>query len=601
MAAAVIDHQSNRLAAADAGYDAILAAHPDHADALHYRGVIRFQRGDFAAARDAIQRAIELRPNIAAYHVNLGNALTHLGDPPAALAAYQAAIQLEPGLAGVHFNRALLLAELGRTGEAVAALRAAVRQQPQWPEAWLELGRMLYAEEALDAALEAYRTALRLNPQLAAAHLGLAPLLLHCGDVAGAIRSYEAAEQLDPANPDACAGRLFALGLDCTRSGAELLAEHRLWQTRFADRITPLPVLSQPRGERLRIAYLSGDFRRHAMRFFVQPILQHHDRRQVTVAAYATHAPAQSDAATAALRRHADEWVECHGLDDAALARRIADDRIDVLVDLAGHTQGGRLLALAAHPARVQCAMLGYMTTTGAACIDARIADAVAIPPAAEAWFTEKILRLPHSQWCYAPDADAPPVTRLPALSNGYVTYGAFHNAAKINAQVLALWARMLLDQPTARLVMIGWGEAAQRWLRQPFEQAGVGARVTLLDPLPHARYLALYQQIDISLDTFPYSGGTVTCESLWMGVPVLTLAHDSPHGRGGASILSALDLPAWIVAAEDAWVARAAELAADLTALAELRQGLRQRMQSSPLMDAPGYVAALENLFAAC
>lgn len=600
MATAVAAHQSGRIDVARDAYRAILARHPDHADALHYSGVIAFQRNAADEAVATIRRAIELRPGVAAYHANLGNALKRLGRVDEALEAFARSLQLDPGQFAIHFNHALLLAELGRNAAALAALREAIRLRPDWPQAWLELGKLLYAEEAIDAAADACRRALALDPRLFAAQHLLATLLLRCGDVDGAILGFGKAEALDPANEAACASRLFALGLSERHDGMALLAEHRAWQARFADRVAPIVLPARARGDLLRVAYLSGDLRRHAMRFFIRPILHHHDRRRVSVTAYATHRPEQSDAVTDEFRPLVDQWVDCHAMDDASLAQRVADDRIDVLVDLAGHSAGGRMLALAAHPARFQCTMLGYMTTTGANCMDARIADAIAVPSQAEQWFSERILRLPHSQWCYAPDALAPPVSALPALGNGWVTYGAFHNVAKINSAVLALWQRMLKEQGSARLVLVGWGEAAKRRLREAFAAAGLGARVTVIDPLPHDRYLELYDRIDISLDVFPYAGGTVNCESLWMGVPVLTLAHDSPAGRGGASIMSAVGLPEWIVHSEDEWLAHGAQLSSDLAALRVLRSGLRERMRNSPLMDAAAYVASLESLLAA-
>jgi predicted O-linked N-acetylglucosamine transferase (SPINDLY family) len=193
-----------------------------------------------------------------------------------------------------------------------------------------------------------------------------------------------------------------------------------------------------------------------------------------------------------------------------------------------------------------------------------------------------------------------PPVSELPASRNGYLTYGSFHSVAKINARVLALWVQLLRSQPTARLLLVAWGEAAKRHLRAPFERAGIESRVMVVDTLPYDRYLELYHSIDVSLDVFPYSGGTVNCESLWMGVPVLTLAHDSPAGRGGASIMCAAGMPEWVAQSEPQWMERAAELVADRGVLGALRQGLRGRLEASPLMDAQRYVADLERLLAA-
>lgn len=596
MADAVNAHQANRLDMAFSAYEAILATQPDHADALHYQGVIHLQRGDFATAVSMIQRAIAVRPAVPAFYANLGNALKRLGRLGEAQTAYAKSLQLDSRQAAVHFNLALLLGQTGANEEALAALKSALRLRPDWAEAWFELGKLLYAMEAIDDAAEACRTALKLNPSLAPAQQHLGRLLLRFGDVDAALSCFESAQQLDPANPSFSASHLFALGLSTRHSGQEILAEHTRWQQRFADGIAPLTLTARAPGERLRIAYLSGDLRQHAMRFFVRPLLRQHDRRRVAVTVYATHAPGQSDVHTAEFQSLADAWCDVHALDDAALAQRIAADGIDVLIDLAGHSAGGRMHALAAHPARRQYTMLGYMTTTGARGIDARIADGVAIPASAEAWFSEDILRLPYCQWCYAPDTITPPVNASPAARNGFVTYGAFHNVAKINARVLDLWVRLLSRQPQARLVMVGWGKAAQDWLRAPFARAGLAERVVILNPLPYDRYLELYHQVDVALDVFPYAGGTVSCEALWMGVPVLTLAHDSPAGRGGASIMTTLGMPEWIAQDEEAWLTQADECA-DRVTLADMRVGLRARLQASPLMDAPAYAAAVENL----
>lgn len=598
MAEAVAAHQANRLDTAFAAYSSILEHFPDHADALHYFGVIHFQRGDLDRARAKIERAVALRPDVAAYHANLGNVLKRLGAPDAALHAFGRSLALDPGQPVIQFNYGLLLLELGRSADAVATFRQVIGRRPEWGLAWYELGNSLLAEEAIDAAVAAYRRALELDPRLALAYQKLGGPLMRFGDVAGAIRGFEEAERIDPDDERGCTGRLFALGLSIDHGGAEILAEHQKWQSRFGDKVQRMALPARLPGDRLRIAYLSGELRRHPMRFFVRPMLRHHDRRRFFVTAYSTSNYPDDDV-TAELRPMADEWVDCRNLDGEALARRIADDRIDILVDLAGHGDGSRMLALAAHPAYFQCTMLGYMTTTGARSMDARIADAVAIPAEAEAWFSERILRLPHSQWCYAPDAVTPLVSELPALRNGSLTYGSFHNVAKINARVIDLWVRLLRSQPGARLLLVAWGETAKRYLRLPFVRAGLESRVDVVDPLPYNRYLELYHRIDVSLDVFPYGGGTVNCESLWMGVPVLTLAHDSPAGRGGASIMCAAGMPEWVAQSEAHMIERAAELVADLSVLAVLRQGLRERMRASPLMDAQRYVADLERLLA--
>ena len=596
--AAVAQHQAGRLEAAEAGYRALLQRQPQHADAIHYLGLIAYQRGGYAQAVGLFEQSIRLRPGVAGYQTNLGNALKKLGRSRAALAAYQQAVRCEPTLAAAQYNLGSLQLALADQAGALDGLRRAVQLDPDNPTYWLGYGRALMVAEDLDAAHRCFDRALTLAPQLHEAHAAIAEPLLRFGEVATALQHYRHAVQLQPGNLNYHSSLIFALNLleeDPVILHREACQRMQPWEQRIA----PLPPPSEGGTERrLRIGYLSHDLRQHAMRFFIEPILRHHARAEFELFCYYTH-PCE-DASSQHLKTLSEHWVHCAALDDQALARRIRADGIDILIDLSGHTTGHRLGTLLQKPAPVQMQMLGYLNTSGLTRIDYRIADPVTAPAGRyEALSSETLLRLPHCQWCYQPPAAAPTPSALPAALPGALVFGAPHNVAKIGPAMIAVWARILARLPASRLRLVAWGERAKRNLTRAFAAQGIAlSQLEFVEPLPFEQYLGFYQQVDLVLDSYPYSGGTTACESLWMGVPYVTYAGDAPMGRGGASILSALQLEALIAHSLDQYVDIAVALAHDLPTLADWRATLRRRMQASPLLDGAAYTAALEQLY---
>jgi predicted O-linked N-acetylglucosamine transferase (SPINDLY family) len=350
---------------------------------------------------------------------------------------------------------------------------------------------------------------------------------------------------------------------------------------------------------RLRLGYVSPDFRTHSVAFFLEPLLAHHDPATVEVYAYA-HVP-RPDAVTERLKTRVQGWRDIHGLSDDQVADLIRQDRIDILVDLAGHTANNRLLVFARKPAPIQVTYLGYPNTTGLTAIDYRLTDALADPPGeTERYHTETLIRLPHGFLCYQPPSHAPAVAPPPAAVNGYVTFGSFNNLAKVTPKVVEVWARILKAVEGARVVMKNksFSDAATRErCHEQFIRHGIEReRIALRDRLTALEdHLGLYHQIDLALDTFPYHGTTTTCEALWMGVPVITLAGHTHAARVGVSLLTRVGLPELIAQNEDDYVERAVALAQDLPRLTELRATLRQRMTQSPLCDAPAFTRNLE------
>ncbi|MEK7435969.1 MAG: glycosyltransferase [Pseudomonadota bacterium] len=450
-------------------------------------------------------------------------------------------------------------------------------------------------------ALELSARALALDPDNGAAMYNQALTLQSCWRAEEALAVYRRLLGLRPELSQAYAGYLFLLLL-LGEDPLALRAAHCRWAAINAE---PLRETGTGHGyardplRRLRIGYVSADFRDHAASSFVEPILSAHDR-----AGFETHCYSStetSDAVTARLRSTVSCWREVRWQDDAALANLIRADGIDILVDLSGHTNGNRLAAFARKPAPVQVTYLGYPATTGMSAMDYRISDARLDPPgAADGYYTETLLRLPHSLWCFRPPASMPAPGPLPASQSGQITFGSLNSMLKLRPATIALWSRLLLSIPRSRLIIasVEAGEASLR-IAAEFARHGVPAdALSFRAPLARAQFWALSGEIDIALDSFPCNGGATTCETLWLGLPVLSLAGELFQSRAGLSLLSVIGLPELVAQSESDYLRIARELASDRERLAQLRRGLRQRMRASPLLDETGFTRSLEALY---
>jgi predicted O-linked N-acetylglucosamine transferase (SPINDLY family) len=489
-------------------------------------------------------------------------------------------------------------ARAGQLPEAIASLRQFTALQPGHAIAWLDLGQLLQKQGELSEAEACFRKALALADNLVA-NANLALILQLQGRIDESIAHRRRCITLAPHISNLHTDLLLALQYSSATRASDLLAEHR----RFAEFIeTPLraqwPRHANPRQpeRRLRIGYVSADLREHAVAWFFEPVLRQHDRSRVELFCYSL---AGADAVTARLRPLADHWLEATSIDSPTLAARVMADGIDILVDLNGNTAGGRPLLFARKPAPVQISWLGYASTTGLAAMDYRITDAWLDPPgAADAAHVERLLRLPA--WAvFQPAPDSPPVTDLPALGSGGLQLACLNNPAKLGPQVFALWARILLALPQARLLLGNAGDSQTRSrLLEQFTGLGVNAeRLEFMPRLPLADYLALHQRIDLALDPFPFTGGATTCHGLWMGVPVLTMAGDTTISRQGSAFMHGLGLPEFVVHNEDSYVSRALALAADLPHLQAVRQSLRARM--APEARTRDFTRSLEDAYA--
>ncbi len=451
-----------------------------------------------------------------------------------------------------------------------------------------------------ERAVERLQAALGLDPGHARALYSLA---MSFGQQWRADEAFDAYQRMLAAKPDFCLGHqgyLFFLNLYRAQDPDFVLAEHLRWASLHADAVNPIEVprtRSPGPKDRITVGYVSADFNRHAVGYFVEPILRHHDRGRFRIVLYSN--ASREDESTTRFVALADEWRHIAPLSDDAAAALMRRDGVDILVDLSGHTAGNRLLAFARRPAPVQMTYLGYPSGTGMAAMDYRITDALAdLPGEAQQRYRERLLYVPDSLWCYSPPESATEGGEADASRR--FTFGSLNHVLKITPQTVALWSRILRALPDARLLMaaIPAGEAQSR-IAAEFSRHGVDAgRVQTFGRLEQASFWAIHREIDIALDSFPCQGGTTTCETLWLGVPVVTLVGDAFVSRVGLSLLSALGLQELAARGEDDFVALAVDLARDPGRLAALRRSLRPRMRRSALMDGARFAGALESLF---
>jgi protein O-GlcNAc transferase len=496
----------------------------------------------------------------------------------------------------------------GDLGASLTACQRLLAAFPASADSWNLAGLLAAARGELSSAMRFYRQALALDPAFVEAHSNLGAALSSSGRALEALGSFERALNLRPADRAAVDNLLLAALCVPEIPAAEIAVLHRRWGQALEATVAPLvpPVNHHLRdGRPLHVGYVSADFKRHAVAWFLEPILARHDPAKVKVHAYANLSGA-GDEVTTRMRRHCAVFRSLVGLADADAARMIAGDGIDVLVDLGGHTAGHRLGIFAHRPAPVQISYLGYPATTGLTRIQYRLTDAVADPPGAtEALHTEELVRLPAGFLAYAPppELSLPEPGAPPSASAGHVTFASFNDASKLSEKVLAVWARLLTAVPGSRLRLKnkGLGDAgARQRILDLLRASGIEAdRLELLAFKPDlASHLGCYAEVDIALDTFPYNGTTTTCEALWMGVPVITLSGDAHVGRVGTSLLSGIGLPELCADSEESYVATAAALAGDGERLRGLRAGMRDRLRQAPLLDAAALVRTLEQTY---
>lgn len=625
--------------------DEALAAHhkaaqlrPDLAGIYNNLGNCLVTAGQAEEATGALRRAIEIQPRFAQAHNNLGNALRALGRFEEAVGCYRTAIQLEPRNASAYNNLGAALQTLGQIDEAAAMLRRALELSPNLAEAWDNLGmclrragRVAEGEQAhrkalqlapdspavhvnlancldvqgrLDEAIALARRALEIKPSFAPAHNNLGVLLKDQAQLTEAMGHYRKAIELSPSSSAFHSNLLYALHLDPDSDPRAVLEEHLSWAGRHADPLTAQAAAHdndpQPQ-RRLRVGYVSPDFRDHVIVSCIEPVLEAHDREAFEIFCYSD--ARVEDRVSGRLRGLVDRWAATGAMPDGQLAQQIRQDRIDVLVDLALHTAHNRSSVFARRAAPVQVNWLAYAGTSGMRAMDWRMTDPHVDPPGqTDPFNTERLYRLPQTLWCYKAHEKSPEPNDLPALQRGHVTFVSPNNFAKLNAPVVRLWSQLLEAVRGSRLIVyLRGGGDHNRYAGELFTSQGISPeRVEFRTHLPRGEHLRLYHDADLTLDPFPFNGGVTTMDSLWMGVPVITLAGQGGVSRVGASVLSNLGLDELVASSPDFYVQLVSAWAEDLPRLQSLRRELRPRMLASPLMDAAEFTRQLEAAYRA-
>jgi predicted O-linked N-acetylglucosamine transferase (SPINDLY family) len=576
---------------AAAAYMEAIRLQPDFSKARANLGHLLLADGRWEESVAEFKHALRIDPTDADAAFAMGNALNLLNRLDEAAAAYRHAIQHRPDFVIAYANLGMVLSAQQKNDLAVAAYREALRIDPSHSQLHFNLGFSLRSLGNISASMEAYREAIRLRPDFAEAWNNLASLLKSQGRMDEAIEHYRKTLQLMPTASVVHSNLLFSCNLH-PRSDAGLLDEHREWASRHAaafERQAAAPMsIDRESNRKLRVGFLSGDFRSHAVDSFFQSVLGA-PRPHWEAICYSN--VLRPDAMTERLKSMADGWREIAGTSDERATQMIRDDRIDILFDLSGHTAENRLLVFARRAAPIQVTYLGYPNTTGLSTMDFRLTDADADPPGmTEAHHTEKLVRLAGGFLCYTSPTSSPAPRATP--SSGPITFGTFNDFAKVTPAMLSTFARILRAVPDSRLLMKSEALSdaqVQSTLHARFAADGISEdRVVLLGKEPSfLKHLEAYHRIDIALDTFPYNGTTTTCEALWMGVPVVSLAGRAHVSRVGVSLLKRVGLSELIATDEANYVAVATKLAMDRERLEQISgERLRQRMQQSPLMD---------------
>jgi protein O-GlcNAc transferase len=576
---------------------------PQHELSWKVLGAIFGQTGRQSEALNATQTAVALSPQDAAAHSNLGITLQKLGRLDEAEASHTQAIALKPDYAEAHYNLGITLQELGRLDEAQASYTQAIALKPDYAEAHSNLGNTLKELERLKEAEASYTQAIALKPNLAEAHYSLGITLQELGRLDEAEASYNKAIELKVDFSEAYSNKNLCLNYSSSSSPLFIFEQHREFGKQFGGLQTE-PLLS-PRSDvrtenRLRVGYVSGDFRKHSVAYFFEPLLQHHNSNVVETFCYYNNSPV--DEMTERLMATSDHWRSIVGITDSDVANLIRNDKIDILVDLSGHTANNRLLVFAQKPAPIQVTWFGYVATTGLSEIDYRFTDLIADPIGeADELHSETLVRLANSDRCYGGNEAFHSNSELPFMRRGHITFGSFNNLTKVTPEVIKVWSNILHAVPKSCLILkaeqVQYG--ASHYL-DCFKQEGIAEdRIKFYKPLPSMEdHLELYNAIDIGLDPFPFNGATTTCEALWMGVPVITLLGDRHVGRVGASILTNVGLTDFIAQDIDGYIQLAVEMAANTNYLQEIREGLRERMQRAPLCDGRSFVSDVESVY---
>jgi predicted O-linked N-acetylglucosamine transferase (SPINDLY family) len=612
-----------RLDEAIEGFEAAIALRPHYPDALNNLALVLLQQGKCDEAITCCRRAIAIAPDHLAACNNLGNALRRMGRLDEAIECYQHALSHPPRQAATLNNLGSAMKDAGQLPSALRCFHEALLLEPARAETHNHLGVVLKMIDLLDDALLFFQRALQIQPDYPEALNNLGLLFKDMARLDEAIACFERALATKPPRADVHSNLLYTLLFHPTRN-VQLVHELQRWNSlhaRFLQATAGAHHTDKTSGRRLKIGYVSPDFRHHCAASFLLPLLASHDHEKFEIHCFA--GVIRPDDMTERFMKLADRWHSTVGWSDEEMAWRICEHRIDILVDCTLHLAGNRLLVFARKPAPLQVSWLGYPGSTGLSAIDYRITDPHLEPVDARAC-AEEPYRLPETFWCYDPlegpgfrvqgsgkegkdatssateaSAGATEVNDLPGETNGFVTFGCLNNFCKINEPLLRMWSSVLRRVPKSRLILLAPSGSPRRWVLEVLATEQIEcSRLQFELSRSRSEYLRLYHQIDIALDSFPYNGHTTSLDALWMGVPVVTLAGSSAVSRAGVCHLNNLELSEFIANNAEEFVEIGASLAEDLARLARLRKTLRPRMERSPLMDATRFARNMENAY---
>jgi len=591
-------HVTSDLTSAREHLEQACALNPRYVGALNNLGVVYRELELREDAERVLLQAVALEPGDINAHSNLGCLAADSGEPERALEHFERALRIDPARSEVHRNMALACKTLRRWQEAIEHFQQSGGLRADDPQLCFEMGLVLIRLHRFTDAEACLVRALEQHPNPNTVHNAIGALRNQQGRIEEALDCLKEAIRLDPEDAEAQSNLLLNMHYMLSVAPGALRDAHLACPTLSSTEPGNHHAHDPNPERRIRLGYVSPDFRRHPVGYFVRDLWPNHDREQFEVFAYA-HPPFEDDF-TQSLKPVVEHWVDCAAMTTEEMSERIRGDQIDILFDLAGHTAGNRLSLFAAKPAPVQISGMGYVNTTGLETMDYLLCDRFHLPEEDEHLYSERPLRMAHDYICYSPPAYAPEVAPLPAAENGSITFGNFNNLAKLGDEVALLWSRILSELPSARLLMKAHalGDAATHdRILQLFTRHGIDPQRILLERgARHADLLASYNRVDLALDPFPYSGGLTTVEALWMGVPVVTLRGDRFAGRHSTSHLSNAGLPQFVAQTADEYVALAVQWATDLPALATMRSQLRATMAASAICDGKAYTAELES-----
>ncbi|MBF0381109.1 MAG: tetratricopeptide repeat protein [Magnetococcales bacterium] len=628
-------HRANQFSQAIQWYKKVLELKPDDVPTLTNIGTALQSMGQLDEAYDIYQKAIKIKPDFAMAYNNLGNILNKQGRQVDAIASYNKAIKIKANYSLAYFNLANALKEQGELDKAVTNYQKAIDLQPDYAEAYNNIGNVLKELKRVDDAIASYNKALEIKPDYAEAQNNIATAqhengqfqqcianyqkaiaiqpnyaeaynnlgnaIKEQGKLAEAVSCYKKAITIKPGFVEAHNNLIFCTDLITGVDSDLFQTERQVWAKQHAiplQQFWPELKNSPNPTKKLRIGYVSSDFRHHSAAYIFGPVLLHHDRDNFSITCYAGNRI--EDDMTKQFKQVASKWLYTDSLNDVQLADEIVKDGIDILVDLAGHTKGSRLLTFARKPAPIQITAWGYPHGTGMAAMDYLFADPIFIPPSQRHKYVEEIIDLPCAVHLNSTTSFTN-VKELPYNSAGYITFGAFNRIEKYSDEVYRVWAQILHKIPTAKIFIKTVKLDNAKWVEKihnRFSQLGIQkSRVTLKGKTSKEEHQESYNSVDITLDPFPHNGGMTTLESLRMGVPVLT-CENLTRCPTSASILHVVGLDEWRANGEEEYIEKAVEFANNIHELNSLRHELRDRFDKSVLWDSKLYTKSVENIY---